>query len=232
MYSNDEIISIEQINCDSLRYDIEVEANHNFFANDLLVHNCQNLTEELAEWKTQVLTWEVTEKLDGSSMTVFLKDDYFGVCSRNWELKETAGNTFWRVARLQDIEGRLRKFKSNLGKNIAVQGELIGEGIQGNPYGITGHDFRVYDIFDIDAQEYFSPVTRRDICAELGLTHVPVYQYNMGIDATVEELLDMAEMKSSLNLKAEQEGVVFKCNENNELSFKCISNRFLLKHGN
>ena len=35
------IKSIKKIENNSKRYDIEVEHNHNFFANDILVHNCQ-----------------------------------------------------------------------------------------------------------------------------------------------------------------------------------------------
>ena len=87
----DEIISIEIIENKSLRYDITVEDNNNFFANDILVHNCQNifgdiqkkakrfLTEKVWNSDTQTLeehpvvipadfkepTYEVTMKLDG-----------------------------------------------------------------------------------------------------------------------------------------------------------------------
>ena len=37
--------------------------------------------------------WEVTEKLDGSSMTVYMKDGEFGVCSRNLDLIEDENNS-------------------------------------------------------------------------------------------------------------------------------------------
>ncbi|MFK7932768.1 MAG: RNA ligase (ATP) [Saprospiraceae bacterium] len=41
----------------------------------------------------------VTEKLDGSSVTYYLNNDEFGVCSRNLDLLETESNSFWKVAR-------------------------------------------------------------------------------------------------------------------------------------
>lgn len=37
------IKSIKKINHDSKRYDLEVEDNHNFFANNILVHNCTTM---------------------------------------------------------------------------------------------------------------------------------------------------------------------------------------------
>ena len=50
---------------------------------------CQNLVTEIAQAITDRLQFEVTEKLEGSSMTVYLIDGVFGVCSRNLDLKET-----------------------------------------------------------------------------------------------------------------------------------------------
>jgi len=69
----------------------------------------------------------ITEKLDGSSATFFMHNHEFGVCSRNMELLEDDTNSFWKVAREMDIENKLKE----LNGNYALQGELIGEGIQG-----------------------------------------------------------------------------------------------------
>ena len=65
---------------------------------------------------------------------------------------ETEGNTFWKVARELDLENKM-KAKN---KNFAIQGELIGEGIQGNPYKIKGHTVRFFTAFDIDAHKRFN----------------------------------------------------------------------------
>jgi hypothetical protein len=48
--------------------------------------------------------------------------------------------------------------------------------------------------------------------------------------ATVEQMLVFAEGKSKLLDSVEREGLVFKCHEQ-AVSFKAISNRFLLKNG-
>lgn len=188
----------------------------------------QNLTAELREWQdNSQFTWEVTEKLDGSSMTVYVRDEDAGVCSRNLDLKQDAANTFWRVALAEDLIGKIR----STGRNLALQGELIGEGIQGNRYKIVGQTFRLFDIFDIDRGDYLKPQERREIAAALDIKHVPVIATELVIAEYVQGLLTMAEGKSVLNSAAEREGLVFKCNTFGGPSFKAISNKFLLKGG-
>jgi RNA ligase (TIGR02306 family) len=187
----------------------------------------QNLTEELKTWQSNsAFTWEVTEKLDGSSMTVFVHDDRVGVCSRNWALKETAGNTLWSVARREGLIEKVRQ----TGRNLALQGELIGEGIQGNPYKIKGQDFLLFDIYDIDRGEYLGPFERRVFAETHGIKHIPVLATEMVIEEWVTGLLTMADGVSTLNPKTNREGLVFKCNTFGGPSFKAISNKWLIKN--
>lgn len=190
----------------------------------------QNLVDQLKVWDEQGLTWEVTEKLDGSSMTVYVNNEDAGVCSRNWSLRDTEKNTLWKVCREDELIEKLRL----TGRNLALQGELIGEGIQGNPYKVKGHSFHVFDIFDIDEQEYVSPNERISLCCLYDFLHVPVLTSDVdifGLEMTSEYLLDVAEGKSTLNNLTEREGVVLKCHEDPHISFKAISNNFLLKGG-
>jgi RNA ligase (TIGR02306 family) len=184
----------------------------------------QNLGKELAEWSQQDWAWEVTEKLDGSSMTAYLYQGEFGVCSRNLDLKEDENNSFWKAARANGMEQRLRA----LGRNLALQGELIGEGIQKNRYAIKGQQFYLFDIYDIDAGRYSSAKERRALNVEVfNLHHCPVISDVWLTDVTQGGLLEEAEGKSVLNPAAEREGLVYKCIEK-EVSFKAISNKFLL----
>jgi RNA ligase (TIGR02306 family) len=187
----------------------------------------QNLTGQLAAWQSQGYLWEVTEKLDGTSMTVFLDhEDRFGVCGRNWELSETAENSLWRAARAADLESKLRA----TGRALALQGELIGEGIQGNGYKLRGQQYWVYDIYDITAGRYLSAPERSQLVEGWGINHVPVIG-TRSPDPDVDTILRMAEGKSQLCATTEREGLVFKCLQDSSISFKCISNRFLLKGG-
>jgi RNA ligase (TIGR02306 family) len=187
----------------------------------------QNLVEELKVWQDNPqFTWECTEKLDGSSMTVFVNGEREGVCSRNWTLKETEGNTLWRVARRERLIDKIR----STGRNLALQGEIIGEGIQKNSYSIRGQDFRLFDIYDIDRGDYLCPRERLILATGLGIAHVPVISSEMVIQEHVQGLLTMAEGKSELNNKTEREGLVFKCQTFGGPSFKIVSNKWLLKH--
>lgn len=183
----------------------------------------QNLKNELSNWKNKNLKWEVTEKLDGTSMTIYMMDNIFGVCSRNFNLIEDPKDIMWNVARKMNIEEKLK------GKNIALQGELIGVKIQKNRYNIHGTEFRLFDIYDIDERRYLNAFERGAIAEQLELKHCPVIGiYTFSDDETVETLLDMADGKSSLN-NTEREGLVFKCVDEHT-SFKVISNKFLLKN--
>jgi RNA ligase (TIGR02306 family) len=166
----------------------------------------------------------VTEKLDGSSATYYIKNGEFGVCSRNLELLETEDNTFWKVARHLGLEEKM----SSLGRNISFQGELIGEGIQGNPYKIKGQTVKFFNIFDIDTQSKVGVYEFVQIIEELGLETVPIL-YDFVLPKSVEKMLDFAEGKSQLNSNTEREGLVVRSYDMS-ISFKAISNKFLLKN--
>ena len=190
----------------------------------------QNLSNELEVWRAEGNFWEVTEKLDGSSMTVYIRDGEIGVCSRNLELKRNKDNSLWKAVANQGIEEMLigyNAFDSEFA--VALQGELIGEGIQGNPYKLKGQKFYIFDIYDIAAGRYYTPKERSKFIKETGLAHVPVMDTGGLLqDIDMEGILLGAEGKSDLNNQTEREGLVFKREDGKE-SFKVISNRFLLR---
>ncbi len=184
----------------------------------------QNLVKEYEEWKYQSKhQFYMTEKLDGSSATYYFKDGVFGVCSRNLELLETEGNTFWKVAR--DL--KLEEWLGTLENNICLQGELIGEGIQGNPYKIKGQTVHFFNAFDIDAQTRLDVNDFLILLDALGLTSVPILDSAFLLPDTVGEMLKLAEDKSRLNKLIDREGVVIRSLDNT-ISFKIISDKFLL----
>ena len=184
----------------------------------------QNLMSDYQKWYDEKSAWEVTEKRDGSSMTVFFKDSEIGVCSRNLELKEDLNNTFWKTAYSSGAVEALKK----LGRNIVIQGELVGPGIQGNKYNLSDYRYYVYDVFDIDKQEYFLVADRRQLVKQLDLLHVPVYYDAILQEEDIQEVLLSAEGKSDLCATTEREGKVYKNTQTHE-SFKAISNRWLMK---
>ena len=189
----------------------------------------QNIPDEYKTYTESNDNFYITEKLDGSSATFYINNGEFGVCSRNLELLETEGNTFWKVARQLDLENKMKAQN----KNFAIQGELIGEGIQGNPYNIKGHTVMFFTAFDIDMRKRFNYAEFAMFMARNQLEVAPLLSIRAGTDLpkTIEELLKFAEDKSSLNEKTEREGVVIRTSDN-LISFKAISNKFLLKDKN
>lgn len=180
--------------------------------------------------------WEATLKLDGSSMTAYLygapdEEKRFGVCSRNLDLEETDDNTFWQVARKQNMEDVLRK----IGRNLAIQGELMGPGVQDNREGLPEHRFFLFDIWDIDEQRYLWPAERLALFTEYmeeWFHHAPILG-SVSLDQfeNVADVLAFADRKSLKHDIAE--GVVFKAFSDlphqQITSFKAINNKFLLK---
>ena len=185
----------------------------------------QNLSDEYENLKQH--KFYVTEKLDGSSATFYSKDGVFGVCSRNLELLETEGNTFWKVAR----ELKLEEWLTSQDVNYSIQGELIGESIQGNPYKIKDQTVGFFNAFNIDTQEYLGLEEFEKLISSMGLKSVPILDREFTLPDTIDELLTYADEKSVLNSNFDREGVVIRSLDR-KISFKVISNKFLLNGGN
>lgn len=184
----------------------------------------QNIVKEVNEATAADLRFEVTEKLEGSSMTVYLIDGEFGVCSRNIDLKRDETNSFWAMAIKMDIERLLREAKMD---NYAVQGELIGPGIQGNIYGLSEPEFYVYDIYNIKDGKYLDPMVREAVNAVwLGLKHVPIIE-KRAATSEVQKMIREADGMSDINPDVLREGVVYK-QVDGGMTFKVISNAYLL----
>lgn len=186
----------------------------------------QNLKKEISNAVGS--TFEVTEKLEGSSMTVYrmvVGDEMeFGVCSRNLNLKESEGNAFWAQARKDDIEAKMIAVDEFW--SFAIQGELIGPGIQDNIYKLDQTKFYVFDVYDIQAGKYLDPDARRDLIDRMGLNHVPVITTEFRLEHSVDELIAMADYTSEL-ANTLREGIVFK-ETHGGFTFKAISNKYLL----
>lgn len=183
----------------------------------------QNLRRDLEGWIAEGHEWEVTEKLDGSSMTVYLNNGDFGVCSRNLDLKQDEKNSFWAMALALRLEDKMRAH----GENIAIQGELIGPGIQGNKYGLSKHEFHVFDVFSISDFSYKPAAERHHVAEIMGLKHCPVLNIGSIAHDSMDDLIAAGDGESRLN-GCVREGLVFKSISDPDISFKVISNKFLL----
>lgn len=185
----------------------------------------QNIGRHLPEYYG--MKFEKTEKLHGSSCTMYLDmSDEFHVCSRNLDLKFDENNSFWKAAVMYDVEKKLR----DLGmQGFAIQGELIGAGINGNQYKVD-LEFRVFDMYFVPSKRYLNSHERRTLTDSLGLLHSPVMEYvTLSEEHSVEALLKSAEFASGLN-GSTAEGFVLKSVDKPEISFKVVSQSWLLKN--
>ena len=156
----------------------------------------------------------------------------FGFCGRNWEFEASVQNTYFQAAKDMQIEDKLK----SLNKNIAIQGEIVGPGIQGNLYKFTKHEIMVFDIFDIDKRKYYNHHDCVELCKQLELKTVPIISENFIMEHTVDELVEFSNGVSIMNANIKREGVVFRSSQQikdlslKRLSFKVVNPQFLLKY--
>lgn len=222
------------------------------------VQNISNLFERYGDE-----LFQVTKKLDGSSLTAYvvgLSSKHYvpsevegeavglrpniGVCSRNLDLVDTEGNAFWQQARRDDLHTKLGKMMRITARPaLAIQGEMIGQGIQDNHEKCTGeNEFYVYDIFDIDAGAYLDPFAASLLCEDVGLNHVPIVHDSIRLSDYAVDREDLLKKAVGPSMRTKVgEGDVFKLLKGNrvfknasdgDFSFKVISNEYLLKTGN
>jgi len=188
--------------------------------------------------------YEVSLKMDGSSMTAYVQllnevpFEVKGVCSRNLDLKIESNetNSFIKMAHPDILE-----LIAEQGGDIALQGELMGPGIQGNREGFEYDRFFIYNIFDIKSGEFMTPPERlewvrnanqvakqlfgRELLEHVPVLHESVTLAELGI-TNMDELLKFAEGPSMVHMV--REGLVFKAVDGTH-QFKVISNKFLEK---
>ena len=186
----------------------------------------------------------VSEKIDGTSLTAFLdltgrKPD-FGVCSRNVRQIDmyeenfhtgTAGtNVYWEAALRYDLKTVCEKIAKETGsKRVVIQGEVYGEGIQGNPLHIDHRDLAVFNLV-LDCVR-FGSIEARDILAKYGVPFVPILDesFTLPDKEDFEGFKLFADGKSVINKKCLREGIVCR-SQDGQKSFKNVSRKWLMKH--
>jgi RNA ligase (TIGR02306 family) len=170
-----------------------------------------------------------------------VKDYHFCVCSRNLELKRTDSysatfingqktseynqSDFWKVAIELDIE-------KHLPVGFAISGELVGPKIQSNHEKVDKLELWVFDVFDIKEQHYLLPEERREFMATYlsHVEHVPIVHESIKIFTQCKDINSLQEFVTGRSKNGGiSEGMVFKSTTVRDLSFKCISNEYLLK---
>ncbi|MBC8103301.1 MAG: RNA ligase (ATP) [Cytophagales bacterium] len=189
----------------------------------------QSLPELLEELRGR--PYAITLKYDGTSATycLDLKDNTFHACGRNQSILD-GENRYWQMARKYNIEAALRSQPQ-----YAIQGEIVGPGIQKNRLGLKETSLFVFNVYDSVAARYLNHDEARAFLAQANLPAVETLETGEAFAYDQETLLKLAEGKYP-NTTSEREGIVirpraetFSTALGGRLSFKAISNRFLLK---
>ena len=184
------------------------------------VQNCLDLLE-----KHKGQRFFLTEKIDGTSSTYFKRDNEFGVCGHGLEFKENEKTIFWRLANKYSLRDRLTD-------GFAVQAETAGEGIQSNRLKIKGVDLFVFYVINIDTWEYLKPEDMKLFVKDLGLKTVPIIDENFILNHSCDEIIKLADGPSVMTPSLPKEGIVFRLYDSKEkITFKVLSNEYLLKYG-
>lgn len=212
------------------------------------IQNKTILFDKLYNDKTELIE---TEKVDGTSATYFFevkqqkiwflnKLENFGICSRKINISKCHNTNYYKIAINYNIKNTLKNILSNLQINdkydkIYLQGEIIGEGIQGNKYGVNldfyAHKLVAYNSITKKKFEY-DYIKFKDILLKYGIKTVPIINENFILPESINLLIDHVKGKSVINTKSKREGSVFRthnCNDNNIISFKAINPEFLLE---
>lgn len=178
-----------------------------------------------------------TLKLDGSSVTVFQdpETEMLGYCSRNKELKPEFGKEvdqqgkFFQGVTNSNLFEKVVALHNLTGDYYAIQGELVGAGVQGGYEKFVKYQVFAYNIYNITMQQYVDYSTFGFFCRELDIQKCPeIYESEKILQHSLDDILKMAEGESII--APMREGIVWK-QLNGTAQFKAISNKFLEKKG-
>lgn len=173
----------------------------------------------------------ISLKLDGTSCTFIVdpRDGEYHVCGRNYSYKRSEGHSFWQVSDRYSVEEGLR----GLDGRYALQGEIVGPGIQRNRMGLKVADFYAFNVVDVSSGAKLCLDDALAVAEKVGVKFVPVVERGDSFRYSQGELLEMAKGKyrdhfPDAGASEDREGIVVRslcC----RLSFKAINNDFLLK---
>jgi RNA ligase (TIGR02306 family) len=177
-----------------------------------------------------------TEKLDGSSFTIYMDEFELYVCSHNLNLMEDENNLFWRVAKKMDLKQKLLWLNAQTGDTIAFQGELVGSGVQNNKLKLKENKVLFFNAFSRNKGAYLDYEEFMNACSVIEVETVPVIEVGFELPETVEDAVAMSTRRATLCPEVWAEGIVvrpmveMRDPDLGRLSFKVINPNFLLKY--
>lgn len=181
-----------------------------------------------------------TEKIDGSSFTVAAEKKRFGkikyyVCSRNVVFEDEKEdcfydkNIYYEAYYKYNLKEKITRLLNDYNlKNVAIQMEIYGEGIQKRDYSTKEHKIAVFHI--VSDREKFSMDRVVELCHKYDIPHVPIIDPAFFFPETLEELQAYVEGAPSKIDGKEKEGIVFYDKATGQKYIKFVSPKFLIKY--
>lgn len=191
-------------------------------------------------------------KLDGTSTTVIHQPDGVQVAGRNNMFLKTDeiayNNKYWSTVKKYNLPEILEQYhEEHPDQRIAVQGELVGPGIQGNKMNLSELKLYLFNLFisyddggSWQKQGYNELIK---FCEDNNLDHVPYVYTDLDLAASgltsVDAILKFVEGTYRDDAEGyfpdakenqQREGLVFRTLDHSK-SFKAVNNLFLLKGG-
>lgn len=152
----------------------------------------------------------ITRKDDGCSGTYFIRNGEFGVTSRRIHLKDNETNGFWRMARQYNIENALREAFPD--KEIAIQGEVVGPGIQQNKLKLKSLEFHMFNLFDIVNRTYLDYDKLISFTSKYSIPMVTVISEGSAYGHSLPDLIELSNSQTYPN-GGPAEGIVIRPKE-------------------
>lgn len=195
----------------------------------------QNIVELLTKYKG--IPCYATEKLDGSSCTVYRKGKHVGICTRKREVDNTS--PLYQTAEKQGlINFLLHKEYAKPDWNFALQGEFVGPKIQGNHLHLSEPHIYIFSVYDINKQGYFDQDAMDVFLGSHDIDTVPIVD-EFALTDDIDELVRRATGKSTFG-NFSREGIVVRPVEpiegllgfpGNRFSFKVINPEYQMERG-
>lgn len=196
----------------------------------------------------QEVKWIRTIKMDGTSSSFAVRKTWKGwetwVCSRNVVQKspdhatffKEDSNVYWDMEKKYDILNKLKDYcKRNKCEWAYFQGESCGPKLQGNRMGLPDRRCYMFNFVDSRNGRWESDKASTAWTAE-GLLWVPILDSKDNpytLPSTIEEMKksveDLRYCYQDMNNDL-AEGLVYRSLTNPVMSFKNVSNAYLLKH--
>lgn len=199
----------------------------------------QNILELLTKYKG--VPCYATEKLDGSSCTIYRKGKHIGVCTRKREVDNTSH--MYQTAEKQGLI-KFLTFKDSGNSyaehdwDFALQGEFVGPKEQGNHLHLSEPHIYIFSVYDINKQGYFDQDSMDVFLGSHDIDTVPVIdEFNLTDD--IDALVKRAIGNSTFG-NFPREGIVIRPIEpiegligfpGNRFSFKVINPEYQMKKG-